>query len=156
MQVHAFQQDVLGLRLAVPGYTVPSTVFTALKTTQARIPTHAAPTPDDASMVRLAQAAYGPAFKPLTKTMAKRLAGKTVVGLSGQAWLDNTDGTKRDRAKALGLITIHDVFMVEGEPHCCVSNLDPRTKKRVFTFGTYLWKGYWGSGSGHDPILICM
>lgn len=153
--IKGFQDEVWGLHVAVPAYSVTRSEMLALDEAREQVPDTGFD--KEIELVSLARKAYGKRFKVLTAPMAKKLAGKTVVALTGQLWMDHVGSDKGARAKMPTLITIHGVFDApKQEKTCIVSELEvgARAVKRLATYGTYLWKGYYGSGSGHDPVLV--
>lgn len=152
--VRSFQEEVFGLVMAVPPYTVPQESSKKLKAARAEVPTAGLPDDeqDDTPLVKQAQKAYGKRLRPLTEALARRLAGHTVPGISGQNWMDHVSSKKATREKMLELHTIHGVFDAPNQEKTAIVSI--LEGKKRFTFGLYLWQGHYGSGNGHDPILV--
>lgn len=158
MKVPGFQEEVFGLVIAVPAYTVVKEDAGGLSKVRENVPAEAVPEDkaDDMPLVKLGSLAWGKRFVPLTPTIAKRLEGRTVPALTGQAWMDHVSGGRANRQKAIALITIHGIFDAPKQKGALVvSELEAKGKLlRRFTYGAYVWQGFYGTGSGHDPILV--
>lgn len=156
INVRKFQEEVFGLVIAVPAYTVPEEDAGSLKRARDLVPD--APVPDekadDVPLVKLASLAYGKKFVPLTPNLAKRLEGRTVPALAGQGWMDHTSAGRAERMKSIELITIHGVFDAPKQHSALILSELSGSKPKRFTFGAYIYKGLYGTGSSHDPILV--
>ena len=111
--------------------------------------------------------AYGTRFQKLTPALARRLAGATVPGLSGQGYMDFwADGSAKQRAAQIELHTVHGVFrvpatkkgvwpfakVIPAEDACVVTEHHAPGKRS--TWAAYLWQGHFGTGGGHDPVWV--
>lgn len=172
-----------GLRVAVPVYSLGREHAAQLARARAAVPA----APLDARAVEhlglesLALRAFGgtgggtqqpqqppgPRLRPLTPALARRLAGRTVPGMSGQRWMDLPGAPRAERAAMLELHTVHGAFDVE-RSRGGLFFFRQRAQHRAYvltswdaaTGAAHTWeayefpKGRVGTGSGADPVFV--
>lgn len=156
--VSSFQENVFGMTIAVPAYDVSKSDVLALQKARDQVPIASLPetVSDDMPLEKYAVIAYGKKFTPVTPAVAKRLEGRTVPAIVGQRWMDYVHSTRALRQKAIVLVTIHGVFNAPKKDKALVISeltLSAKGVKR-FTYGAGIWRGSYGTGSGHDPIMV--
>lgn len=165
--VSGFQEEVSeALHVAVADYRITDADIAHLDEAISEVPTNIRDIDDDRAdrlgLVGMVRYAYGKGFKPLTEALAEKLRGRTVPAISGQVWMDHIRGsTLKARRNIPRLHTIHGVFHdpAGGGKVCIVSEI--RRRRRIVrgfpdrnTFRTTHWEGFYGSGSGHEPVMV--
>lgn len=100
---------------------------------------------------------YGKNVHPLTLTLAKQLVGKTVYGLEGQDWFAESTSEKTkslQKLKILGFSEEPNDFRHVNEKYVKNDNVVIRSYRFKNTFGAYLYKSQFCTGSGCDYIYV--
>jgi len=106
---------------------------------------------DDYYSLKNAKVAFGKHLVALTPFVAKKLIGKTVYAVSGQApWYSifESRSSVNDRMKVIKEIHI------DGFDGKYLKIAEPRGKTKKFSYDAYVFNKIYSTGSGADPIFI--